>query len=313
MDSIRGVLGFVRTVEQGSFTGAARVLGVTPVAVSQNVRRLERDLGVRLLLRSTRRLGVTEEGRLLYERCVDPLRALQNAHDAVHEKGRTPAGTVRLASVSPFGRAFVVPQLAEFARSHPRVSVELDLDDALSDMIGERYDLGIRVGALREGASVVREIARLPFVVCAAPRYLAERGAPRMPEDLLRHNCLRLRSRATGRPIAWTLGDDAPRTLEVAGDLVCNDVTAVVTAALHGQGLVLAPLPLVLPLLRASALVPVLPDWLGHGAHVFIHYPERRNTPARVRALVDFLLERLRGHPDLATPPRQLLQALPGG
>lgn len=309
MDSIRGVLGFVKTVETGSFAAAARQLGVTPVAVSKNVQRLERELGVRLLQRSTRKLSLTDEGRLFHERCTGPLQALQNAHAAVKERGTVPAGVVRVTSVSPFGRSYVVPLLPLFSRLYPKVQIELDLDDEVSDMIAQRYDVGIRIGELRDSSMVVRPIAPLTFVVCAAPSYLAARGTPRQPADLARHNCLRMRSRSTGRPLNWALGPERTPTLPpVNGDLVCNDVTALVTAALHGQGLVLAPLPLVLPLLLAGALVPLMPDWLSHGAHVFIHYPNRRNLPARVRSFVEFLLQQLRSHPDLTTDADTLIR-----
>jgi DNA-binding transcriptional LysR family regulator len=308
MDSIRGVLGFVRTVAAGSFAGAAKELGVTPVAVSKSVQRLERELGVRLLQRSTRKLSLTEEGRAFHERCVGPLRALQDAHAAVKDAGRAPAGVVRVTCVSPFGRSYVVPLLPRFSMRYPRIQVELDIDDAVSDMIAQRYDVGIRVGALRDSSMIVREIAPLPFVVCAAPAYLAAHGTPRTPADLQHHNCLRMRARGSDRALPWALG--AERTpVPVHGDLVCNDLTALVTAALHEQGLVFAPLLFVLPLLRAGALVALLTDWLGRGAHVFIHYPNRRNLPARVRTFVNFLLEELRAHPDLTGDAQALLHS----
>src|SRR5215470_17548478 len=118
VESIRGVVGFVRTVAAGSFAAAARELGVSPVAVSKNVQRLERRLGVRLLQRSTRKLGLTEEGRLFYERCTGPLRELESAQGAVKDKGRAPAGRLRITSVSPFGRAYVLPLLPAFTRQN---------------------------------------------------------------------------------------------------------------------------------------------------------------------------------------------------
>ena len=311
MESIRGVLGFVKTVAAGSFAGAAKELGVTPVAVSKNVQRLEKELGVRLLQRSTRKLSLTEEGRLFHERCSGPLQALENAHAAVKDKGSAPAGVVRVTSVSPFGRSYVVPLLPEFSRRYPKVQVELDLDDSLSDMIAQRYDVGIRIGEVRDSSMVVREIAPFFFIVCAAPGYLAAHGTPHKPADLIGHNCLRMRSHTTGRALNWVLGRDrAPTVAAVGGDLVSNDMTALVMAALHGQGLVCAPLPLVLPLLRAGALVPLMPDWLGCGAHVFIHYPNRRNLPARVRTLVNFLLEQLRNNADLTADVGTLIRGL---
>jgi DNA-binding transcriptional LysR family regulator len=156
----------------------------------------------------------------------------------------------------------------------------------------------------------VREIAPLYFVVCASPAYLAVRGTPHRSADLAAHNCLRMRSRASGQALNWSLGpQNTPVAPPVDGNLVCNDMTALVTAALHGHGLACAPVPLVLPLLRAGALVPVMPDGLSCAAHVFIHYPNRKNLPARVRTFVNFLLEHLRSNPDLGGDVRTLIGA----
>jgi DNA-binding transcriptional LysR family regulator len=308
MEGIRGVIGFVQTVAAGSFAGAAKKLGVTPVAVSKNVQRLERQLGVRLLQRSTRKLSLTEEGRVFYERCTGPLQELEYAQSLVRETGRSPAGVVRVTSLSPFGRNYVLPLLPPFSRLYPDVQIELHLEDAVSDMIGERYDVGIRAGEMRDGSMVVRNIAPLPFVVCGSPAYLAERGVPRTPADLAGHNCLRLYGRSARRALNWQLGPErTPVSPPVSGNLIASDMTTLATAAAHGHGLTLAPLPLVLPLLRAGALTPVLPQYVTQGVHVFIHYPNRRNLAARVRTLVDFLLERLRSNPDLVSDPQTLL------
>ena len=311
VESIRGVVGFVRTVAAGSFAGAAKALGVSPVAVSKNVQRLERQLGVRLLQRSTRKLSLTEEGRLFYARCNGPLQELENAQSAVREKGGSSAGTLRVTSISPFGRTYVLPLLPAFSRLFPRIEVELHLDDSISDMIAEGYDVGIRAGEMRDGSMVVREIAPLHFVVCGAPSYLAEHGVPAAPADLAGHNCLRLRGRAArpDRALNWMLGPKKTAlTPPVNGNFVSNDITTLVTAAIHGQGLVFAPLPLVLPLFRAGALAPVLPAWISQPAHIFIHYPNRRQLPMRVRSFVNFLLERLRDNPDLGSDAQALVK-----
>jgi LysR family transcriptional regulator, transcriptional activator for dmlA len=306
---IRGVIGFVRTVEAGSFAGAAKTLGVTPVAVSKNVQRLERQLGVRLLQRSTRKLSLTEEGRQYYERSVGPLRELENAETAITEKGRSPAGTLRVTSLTPFGRTYVLPLIPAFSRLYPGIELELHLDDAVSDMIAGGYDVGIRAGEARDGSMVIREVAPLNFVVCGAPSYLAERGVPVTVADLSKHNCLRLRGRGpAAQPFKWRLG---PKKLAdaqpVRGNFLANDITTLVTVAAHGQGLVFAPLPLVLPLFRTGALRPVLPECVSQPARIFIHYLSRRHLPARVKAFVNFMLEHLRSNPDLTSDPQALL------
>jgi DNA-binding transcriptional LysR family regulator len=307
VESIRGVIGFVRTVAAGSFAGAARELGVSAVAVSKNVARLERRLGVRLLQRSTRKLSLTEEGRLFYERCSTPLHELEHAQAAVRDKGRSPAGTLRVTSISPFGRTYLLPLLPEFSRRYPEIVVELHLEDAISDMIAEGYDVGIRAGEMRDASMVAREIAPLHFVVCGAPSYLAKHGAPRKPTDLADHNCLRLQSRSRAiRTPAWLLGSDRI-AVSVTGNFLANDITTLVGAALNGQGLAFAPLPLVLPLFRSGALVPVLPDWIAKPAHLFIHYPNRRQLPLRVTSFIKFMLERFRKNSDLISDPKTLV------
>ncbi|MBI3495887.1 MAG: LysR family transcriptional regulator [Proteobacteria bacterium] len=308
VESIRGVIGFVRTVAAGSFAAAAKELGVSPVAVSKNVQRLERRLGVRLLQRSTRKLSLTEEGRVFYQRCAEPLRELESAQSVVKDKARAPAGRLRVTSISPFGRTYVLPLLPAFSRLYPEIEVELHLDDAISDMIAEGYDIGIRAGQIKDGTMVVREIAPLHFVVCGAPSYLAQRGMPQTPADLARHNCLRLRRSAPAGALGWRLGpEQAPVSPPIGGNFLANDVTTLVTAAVHGHGLAFAPLPLVLPLFRSGALMPLLTDWISQPAHLFMHYPNRRHLPARVRSFVKFMLERFRQDPDLTSDPRALV------
>jgi DNA-binding transcriptional LysR family regulator len=308
VESIRGVIGFVRTVAAGSFAAAARDLGVSPVAVSKNVQRLERGLGVRLLQRSTRQLSLTEEGRLFYERCAEPLRELESAQSVVKDKGLTPTGRLRVTSISPFGRTYILPLLPAFSRRYPDIEVELHLDDDISDMIAEGYDLGIRAGQMKDGTMVAREIAPLHFVVCGAPSYLAQHGMPQTPEDLAHHNCLRLRRAASAGVLAWRLGSEvAPALPPIRGNLLANDVTTLAMAAVHGQGLAFAPLPLVLPMFRSGALVPLLTNWISQPAHFYMHYPNRRHLPARVRSFVMFMLSRLRKNPDLTSDPRALV------
>ena len=309
MKGISGAVGFVRTVEAGSFAGAARKLGITPVAVSKNVLRLEQRLGVRLLQRSTRKLSLTEEGRLYYERCVGPLRELESAESAITEKGRSPSGTVKVTSLSPFGRSYVLPLIPAFSRLYPGIELDLRFDDAVSDMIAGGYDVGIRAGEARDGSMVMREVAPLNFVICGAPSYLAERGIPLTVADLSKHNCLRLRGRGPAADsLKWRLG---PRGLSdsasIKGNLIAHDITTLVAAAVHGQGLVFAPLPFVLPLFRTGELRPVLPECVSQPARIFIHYVSRKHLPVRVKAFVNFMLEHLRGNPDLTSDPQALL------
>jgi DNA-binding transcriptional LysR family regulator len=305
MDSIRGVLSFVRTVETGSFAAAGRALGISAVGVSKNVRRLEGGLGVQLLQRSTRNVSLTAEGRELFEQCSRPLQELQAAHRFVRESGAVASGEVRVTCVATFGRSYLAPLLPRFSRRHPRVRILLDLDDQPVDMVARQYDVGIRVGQ-PSGEVIAREIARLPFVICAAPSYLAERGAPRTAADLAGHNCLQLQTRRPGQFVPWPV----PHQDMVKGNLVSNDLTTLVTAALHGHGLALVPLLLVLPLLRAKALVTVLPDHHLGGPSVYVYYRTRKGLAQRVRVFVDFLVESFKADPTLMADPREVLAGL---
>ncbi len=269
MKGISGAVGFVRTVEAGSFAGAARKLGITPVAVSKNVLRLEQRLGVRLLQRSTRKLSLTEEGRQYYERCVGPLRELESAESAITEKGKSPSGTVRVTCLSPFGRTYVLPLIPAFSRLYPGIELDLRFDDAVSDMIAGGYDVGIRAGEARDGSMVMREVAPLNFVICGAPSYFAERGIPLTVADLSKHNCLRLRGRGPATDsLNWRLGPKGSAA-SIKGNFIAHDIATLVAAAVHGQGLVFAPLPFVLPLFRTGELRPVLPECcIATGAHL---------------------------------------------
>ena len=304
---------FVRTVEAGSFAGAARKLGITPVAVSKNVLRLEQRLGVRLLQRSTRKLSLTEEGRQYYERCVGPLRELESAESAITEKGKSPSGTVRVTCLSPFGRTYVLPLIPAFSRLYPGIELDLRIDDAVSDMIAGGYDVGIRAGEPRDGSMVMREVAPLSFVICGAPSYFSERGIPLTVAELSKHNCLRLRDRGPVTASKWRLGARGPAdSVSIKGNLIAHDITTLVAAAVHGQGLVFAPLPFVLPLFRTGELRPVLPECVSQPARIFIHYLSRKHLPVRVRAFVSFMLEQLRGNPDLTSDPQALLAPFVG-
>lgn len=309
MDSIRGVMSFVKAVSTGSFAAAGRELSISSVAVSKNVARLERELGVRLLQRSTRKLGLTVEGRLFYENCSGPLDALQGARSAVRERGRSVSGTVRVTSITPFGLSYVLPLIPSFSLRYPDVEVEFHPEDAVSDMIAQGYDVGFRVGRVQAASVVARRIANLNFVVCGSPEYLARRTSPEEPSDLASHNCLRFRHRATGRFVNWTLAKGGREiSPAIDGNFISNDLVALIAAAAYGQGLVYAPLQRVLPLLRRGELKAVLPGWMSPAIGVFLHYPSRKGLSARVKAFVEFVTEELRKNPDLQTPSQVLLK-----
>jgi DNA-binding transcriptional LysR family regulator len=312
MSSLLGITNFVRTVSAGSFAGAARELGISAVAVSKNVSSLERALGVRLLNRSTRSLSLTDEGRAFHERCATPLQALEDATALAKSSAEFSGGQVRVTSLTPFGRGFVIPLLPQFQRLFPLIEIDLRLDDAVVDMVTGGYDVGIRAGRIESPAIIAREICDLHFVVCASPSYLKLHGTPKVKEDLARHNCLRLAlspvaGARTAQAINWRIGPNREWLNPPArGTLIANDFNSLEQAALSGLGLFNAPLPLVMPHFRSGALRPVLPQCQSSGLSIYLHYPSRKNQPKRVRVFVAYVLESLRVHPDLQSDPKQL-------
>ena len=302
-------MAFVRTVTAGSFSGAARQLGVTTVAVSRNVQRLERELGVRLLQRTTRSLSMTEEGRRLFEATRGALSALETAHETIAERVSEPSGLVRILAITGFSRLYVVPLLATLRARYPRLSFELQSSDRVVDMVEEGFDVGIRIGQVAEGHVVVRKLADVPRVICAAPHYLARRGVPASVDELPDHECIAYRSPSTGRIVRWEFGGDPPASYEPRATLTLNDVFAVCDAAIAGHGLVQLPTFIATPRIRNGDLVPVLVDRVSAPAHLVLQYPARPLTPARVRVVVDFLYQALHDHPDLTFDPRRIATA----
>ncbi len=312
MTSLHGITNFIKTVRAGSFAGAARELGISAVAVSKNVAGLERSLGVRLLNRSTRALSLTDEGRAFHERCAAPLAELEEASAFPKRSTNSLSGLLRVTSMTPFGRGYVIPILQKFCRMYPQIQVELLLDDNVSDMVADAFDVGIRAGIVQPPEAIARKICDLSFVVCGAPAYFSQFGVPKTLEDLATHNCLHLgRSKPRGsteqRSMTWRLGSGRSTVPTPAnGSFVANDFNALEQATLNGMGLFNAPLPLVMPHFRTGALRPVLPMGMTSGLSIYLHYRSRRNQPVRVNVFIDFMLENLRTQPDLAGDARSL-------
>jgi DNA-binding transcriptional LysR family regulator len=310
MKTLRGITSFIAVASSGSFTAAARLEGVSPVAVSKNVSTLERHLGVRLVQRSTRKLALTPEGVAFHQQCAGPLRELEAAQAHAQGSTRALSGLVRVTCVAPIGTGYLLPMMKGFHQVHPKVQVDLHLDDAVSDLIDERFDVSLRVGALRDSSLVARRVAALPFVLCASAGYLAERGAPADLADLPAHNCIRQSRPGQQLPFPWFVGGVAAAALEgLGGDLMVNSFDAVLAAAEQGLGIGCLPLPLALRSIRSGQIRPLLTEHVDARLSLCLHYPNRKNLPARTRAFVDFVAERLAQERDLQTPHAQLLAA----
>jgi DNA-binding transcriptional LysR family regulator len=296
MAHLQHLVSFVQTAEHGSFSAAARVLGMTPAAVSKNVARLESDLGVRLFHRSTRRLALTEGGERFLQQVSEPLASLQGALAGVQGRSAAPAGTLKVSMGQAFGRNFLVPLLGDFLARYPAVLPDWHFDNRQVDVVGEGFDAAIGGGFELTPGVVARELAPVHIVAVAAPAYLAGRPMPRHPVDLADLDGIMRRSSPTGRVRPWALRSKrAPeQTVPCRPRLVFSDPEAIAQATCLGLGVALVPMPFAFAHIESGALVRLLPGWYGDAGPLSLDYPNRRLLPAKTRVFVDFVVERFR-------------------
>ncbi|WP_439669383.1 Transcriptional regulator, LysR-family [Cupriavidus necator] len=303
MDRIGDIGLFLRVLDLGSISAAARSLDLSVAVASQRLQRLERELGVRLLHRTTRRLHATPEGAVLAEQgraLVDDLEALGTS---LRQAGTGVSGTLRVTTSSSFGRLYISPLLPEFLALHPGLTLSVNLTDNVLDLVSAGFDLAIRIGALDDSTLVARRLANNRRLLCAAPDYLRRRGTPRTPQDLARHDCLVLVG-SQGRQDVWRLGDGAGGEIavRVRGRIEANTGELLSDAALAGFGIALHSTWHVCADLRAGRLVQVLPDYPLADTGIYAVMPQRRLVPPRVRAFVDFLAGRFGDNPPWEQP-----------
>lgn len=284
---------FITSADEGSFSAAARLLGLTPAAISKSVGQLEVRLGVRLFQRSTRHLALTTDGERLYAQVRLPWSEINDALTDLRQGAGKPAGTLKVALAHTVGREYIVPLLGEFLHRYPDVLPDLHFDNRQVDIVAEGFDVAIGGGIELTDALIARELARLRIVLVAAPAYLKAHPAPQHPQDLARHHGLLRRSLATGRLIPWALKSKEGQELvaSVRPSIVMDDPEAMARAAATGMGIALLPLPHALPLLESGALERVLPDWYAESRPLSIYYTSRKLVPAKVRVFVDYIVQ----------------------
>jgi len=294
LDRITGMGVFVRAAANGSLSGAARQLGMSPAMATKHVDALESRLGVKLVHRTTRGLTLTEAGRDYLEACERILPEIDEAEAAAASQRIEATGLLRMNVPVSFGTRFVAPLMPEFSRRHPGVRIELGLSDALLDLIAGHWDLAIRIGQLADSPLQARRLGDSEMLVCAAPSYLDRRGVPRKVDDLVQHNCLSY-TLSSAQMKEWVFGRNGNVRVPVTGDLMANNGDALLMAALGGQGVIYQPRFIVGDALTRGDLVALELDYpplaLG-GIHVL--YPPDRRAPAKVRAMVDYLAEAFR-------------------
>jgi len=288
MVGLQTYVAFAETVKHGSFAEAAREMGLSASAVAKGVARLEDDLGLRLLHRTTRKVMLTSDGRDLYERCrriVDEIEALRD--DAAGVRGE-PSGTLRLNVPITLGRRVFVPMLAELLRKHPKIALDMGFSDRYADLVRESLDAVVRVGPLADSSLVARPIGEQRLLVCASPDYLKARGIPRTPTDLGTHACLVFRMPTSGRARPWQFRSGR-RVFEVTPPLKVsmNDGEALVSAAVEGMGLVQVPDYMAADELGNRRLVEVLAAFRPPPTTISLVYVSKRRVTPRLRALIE--------------------------
>ncbi|RUL80003.1 LysR family transcriptional regulator [Dyella choica] len=283
---------FVALVRAGSFTAAATQLGMTKAMVSQHLLRLERELGVTLIVRSTRRMALTEAGAAFHTDCVALLEQAQTAIERVGDQRSKPSGTLRLTTSTDYGMAVIAPALAEFRRLHPSLQVDLVINDAINDLIAERFDMAIRIGWLRDSSLRATRLGNFRQWVMAAPAYLAEHGMPRRPEDLAMHGWIALSAMAT--PLRWTFthGNGSRRIVRMRQAVQANNAAAIRALVLAGGGVSVLPDYLVQEDVQAGRLQVLLAQYRLPEGGIHAVYPDPQ-PPAKVRAFIDFMRDRL--------------------
>ncbi|MBF0256213.1 MAG: LysR family transcriptional regulator [Gammaproteobacteria bacterium] len=289
VESISDLMVFTRAVKGGSLSAAGRELGISLAVASKRLQRLEEQLGVRLLNRSTRQLSLTDEGAEYYHYCVRILAELEEGEEQVTRGSKEPKGNLKVTVPAAFGRLHVAPLVPEFLKRYPAIRLTLHLTDSLVDIIDQGYDLAVRIGELKDSSLVAKSIGRDRRVVVATPSYLARYGAPRSPLELSTHNALLF---AGTDHWSFTAPNGEDVSVKVSGNLDTNNCDALREAIYADLGLALRPMWDVWQDLRNGRLVRLLPDYAPPAYPINAVYPSRRLMPKKTRIFIDHLLQR---------------------
>lgn len=284
---------YVAVIKAGNFTAAAEQLMLSKQYVSRRIAALEESLGARLLNRNTRKLSVTDNGQLFAQHAQRILDDVQEAQQAVSGRQQVLQGSFRLSVPMSFGISHLSPYIAEFLSQHPGLQFQVELADRYVDMVGEGFDMAIRIGTLPDSSLIAKRLGVFRRVICGSPSYIQGAGAPREPEDLLNHACLRYgRESQTG----WELFNGQQRkVMAVQGPMVSNNGEMLRDAAVAGLGLILLPEFIVAPALARGDLMTVLDEWQPSSLNLNALYPQHRQRSEVNRVFMAFLQEKLAG------------------
>lgn len=296
METLTNLESFIRSAECGSFSAAARRMGVTPAAISRNVAMLERNLGVRLFQRSNRSLSLTEDGDRFLASVTDGVESIQSAIANVTTNSGKPAGMLKVSVALTFGLDHVLPLLPSFIERYPDVRLDWSFENRQVDLIGEGFDVAIGGGMELAPGVVAQRLAPLHVIAVASPAYLESCPLPQHPHELAMLDGLSMRSAQTGRRRIWKIRnrEGVETTLEHQARLVANDPEALCRMALMDLGVAMVAMPFVVRHLESGALRRVLPDWHADLGPISIYYASRKLLPAKTRAFVDHVTTEFR-------------------
>ena len=292
MDTLTAMRYFVRVVDSGSFSEAARQLGKSKALLSKYVAELEDELGARLMHRTTRTLSLTEVGQNYLQRSRELLREFDQLEASVRNASTEPRGELRITAPQNFGELILAPKLREFYAAYPEISIDLKLEDRFADIVNEGLDVAIRIAELSDSSLVARRLRPIRLLTYASPAYLSANGWPRQPDDLRTHQCIIDTNLSS--PRSWMFRIDGERTaVNVNGPIRVNSPLAARELALAGGGIALSPDFVVTSQIADGSLVAVLESFEVYELALYIMYANRRNLSAKVRCFVDFISDSL--------------------
>ncbi|HHF0483257.1 TPA: LysR family transcriptional regulator [Vibrio antiquarius] len=283
---------FSQVIELGSFSKVAEANNLTNSVVSKRMARLEEEIGAQLLYRTTRKLTLTEAGKVLLHSAKNVKQATQEAMDAVAGFGENVSGHIKMSVPCISGDLILADAVAEFCNLHPGLTVDMSLDNRFVDLVADGYDLVIRTGYLADSSLIARHILDSQWVVCASPSYIAKNGKPIEPIDLTTHNCLQYAYQTTGATDWEFKGEDGNYIIKVSGCFSTDNATALRKAALGGHGIAYVPRCLVYHDIRNGQLVDIFPELVGKKLGIYAVYPFTRQPPNKVKLLIEHIRDR---------------------
>jgi len=297
MDRFENMNAFVRVVELGGISAAADQLQVAKSVVSRRLKELEQHLGVQLFHRTTRQMNLTDTGRIFYERVSRILEETLEAEHVTTQSHGALKGNLKIALPLSFGLMHLGPAITEFLEEHPDIIFDLDFSDRQVDLLLEGYDLAIRIASLPDSSLVARQLATMHFVACASASYLQRRGEPKLPAELLQHNCLVYNLVNNSDYINLYDVDNQLVKIKITPHLKAGNGEFLRDAAISGLGIVILPVFIVYQAIENGSLVPLLTNYRFTSLQAYAIYPQTRHLPQRVRVFVDFLVRRFNGTP----------------